>query len=129
MMGSSAKNKFLGNLIFRIKQASPEGRSDLLETFNALTLPKYFMVLTDDMIHLVYIGKETVELSRLPTMLSHTADVIWHFEPFTGIWNIAKDRTGSFQSLCPIKMGGIPERRTMSELLPSPEVDEEHEQV
>lgn len=93
-------------------------------TFNALMLPKGYMYVSDDMlVHLVIIDMKNEPAGGLKpgTLTSiagstsggfglfHGADVIWKFRPQTGIWTTTKDHTGNFESLCPIKCGGMPE--------------------
>jgi len=88
---------------------------DLVTTINALTIPRsYTYVSPDDgQIHLVVIEDASIMRmlergGRMPAGLMSGADVVWRFEPQSGVWNVIKDRTGIYESLCPIKCGGIP---------------------
>jgi hypothetical protein len=99
---------------------------DLIAEFNALMLPKgYVHVDESGLVHLVLIGnrlaKHGVSDNRvrwsfsLPAAALYTADVVWQFEPLTGLWDVLKDRTGVFQPLCPIKCGGCPAKTPVLE--------------
>jgi hypothetical protein len=79
---------------------------DLVACFNVLTLPRGYVYVDKEarLIHLVLIDLK----NSLPgMMINHEADVVWRFNPTTGLWNTTKDRTGLFEPLCPIKAGGI----------------------
>jgi hypothetical protein len=122
------KSRLALQLIREIKRVIPsELRDDYVAWFNTLTLPRaYLYVDPDGLCHLVNIRCKTQRAEGLKpgnlTMLAgssspggmgiqHSADVIWDFDPVTGIWMTTKDRTGDFERLCPIKCGGIPSRR------------------
>lgn len=112
------------------------GIAEYVAMFNALSLPSGYVYVDKDMlVHLVFIDmknvrddvgdKKSVALapgnvytysgrkskigSSSSLELEFSADVIWNFRPETGIWTTTKDRTGDFESLCPIKCGGMPE--------------------
>jgi len=121
------KSRTFATLIRTIKECFKDDRlrsgiPDYVATFNALALPKcYLYVDPDDLVHVVFIDSrpralEGDERDALPLpkiglgmQVQFSADVIWNFRPQTGMWTIAKDRTGDFESLCPIKCGGMPE--------------------
>jgi hypothetical protein len=121
------KSRTFAALIRTIKQClTADGlRSsipDYVATFNALALPKCYMYVDpNDLVHVVFIDNrqrslEGDERAALPLpklglgmQVEVSADVIWNFQPQTGMWRVTKDRTGDFQSLCPIKCGGMPE--------------------
>jgi hypothetical protein len=118
-MGLGVKAFFLQELVRQIhRTASGKERNDYIETFNALMLPKAYVHVDDaDLVHIVVIkftssingdDSSTFTLAALPLGVQHHADIIWRFDPATGLWNTLKDRTGDFSSLCPIKCGGIP---------------------
>lgn len=128
----AGKARMLGFLLRKIKEAqrAPEASvrrtvADYVETFNALSLPKcYLYVDPDGLCHVVHInckskraeGFKPGDLAAFGGAVGSSevqfgADVIWDFNPQTGIWNTTKDRTGDFQALCPMKCGGIPERK------------------
>lgn len=91
-------------------------RDRLVATFNALTLPSAYLYVDPDMLCHVVMIKSAVsdkEIKRhyphfpMSMEVSHSADVIWTFDPATGIWNTLKDRTGDFERICPLKCGGV----------------------
>lgn len=101
-----------------------------VDTFNALMIPKCYVYVDNDwLIHVVMIKGGSTDLHTrryftaiqgytklgqytfLPSTIAHTADVIWNFNATTGMWTTLKDRTGEFEKHCPIKFGGIPERK------------------
>ena len=114
-------------LLRTIKQCFKDDRlrSDIpgyVATFNALALPRcYVYIDPDDLVHVVFIDTRCGQLKGdqhaalpLPQLglgmqVEFTADVIWNFQSQTGMWTTTKDRTGVFESLCPIKCGGMPE--------------------
>ena len=119
------KSLFLGHLLRKInlirsttsEVSVKQSVTDLVNTFNALALPKgYVYICPDDMIHVVMINnslnstslQESIPLAyKLGSQVSHEADIIWDFEPMTGLWRTLKDRTGILSSLCPMKFGGF----------------------
>jgi len=123
------KSRLAHQLIREIKRVQPgELRDDYVAWFNTLTLPRaYLYVDPDGLCHVVNIRCKTQRAEGLrPGNLNfmgaststpggagvgHSADVIWDFDPVTGLWTTLKDRTGDFERLCPIKCGGIPSRR------------------
>lgn len=116
---ASVKDRMLEELIQLMRRMPPcVGRDDHVETFNALMLPRaYVHVAEDGLVHVIVIKfavdidnsrPETFATRPLPIGVQHSADVIWRFDPGTGLWNTLKDKTGAFSSLCPIKCGGIP---------------------
>jgi hypothetical protein len=86
--------------------------ADYVETFNALSIPRgYVYVDPDGLVHVVVVRQGLVKKQvqhPFGTEIGFSADVIWDFDPVTGLWNTFKDRMGTFESLCPIKCGGIP---------------------
>lgn len=107
------KARMLGWLINKIRRLGPGAGRDCIETFNALTIPRgYIYIDPDDMIHVVMLQQgamgEPLKLLDFGVFVAHEADFVWCFDPATGMWNVLKDRTGAFESLCPIKCGGIP---------------------
>jgi hypothetical protein len=114
MTKTTKRAQALGYFIGEIKRnvaSDPVVVKDNIESFNALTLPHFYVYVSNDLVHVVKLFSEDFEETQLkvpgtPIMVSHTADVIWHFNYITGIWNTIKDRLGIYQSLCPIKCGG-----------------------
>lgn len=122
MQPVAEKARALGFLIRKIKEVQKADEAsvrrtvaDYVETFNALTIPKgYVYIDPDGLVHVVVIRQGMVKKQAdrpFGTEMQFSADVIWDFDPVTGLWNTFKDRTGVFQSLCPMKCGGIPVRR------------------
>ena len=112
----AAKSRMLAELVREIRRVKPSAvRDDYVNTFNALTIPRgYLYIDPDGLVHVVMLRKGTQGPPALPSFgsaVAHSADVIWDFDPVTGLWNTLKDRTGDFEKLCPIKCGGIPSRR------------------
>src|SRR5271157_4760968 len=111
------KARMLIECYYRIKRATDRAVvDDLVTTINTLTIPRsYTFVDHAGQIHVVMIENASMmkrfeDWGRLslPTRLMHSADVVWRFNPQSGIWNVVKDRTGVYESLCPMKCGGIP---------------------
>ena len=115
------KSRMLAECFNRIKRAKRRDEvDDLVATINALMIPcSYTYVDSNTWIHVVMIENEAFlkQLDNsfaglapgLPASMHCIADVIWRFNPMTSIWNIIKDRTGTLESLCPIKCGGVPQ--------------------
>jgi len=114
MTKTTKRAQALGYFIGEIKRnvaSDPVVVKDNIESFNALTLPHFYVCVSNDLVHVVKLFSKDFEEPQLKVpgtsiMVSHTADVIWHFNYITGIWNTIKDRLGIYQSLCPIKCGG-----------------------
>jgi len=83
---------------------------DFVATFNALSLPRgYAYVDPDGLVHVIlirFVGDR--QSGTLPIGVDNAADVIWHFNPTTGMWVVVKDRTGKFARASPIRCGGFP---------------------
>ena len=122
--GWASKARTLMHLMRRIRKvlhgrapASEYSASDLVQEFNALSLPSsYLFIDANAWIHVVVIEKSRADSRAhkdLTVGQAHEADIIWSFVPETGLWTAIKDRTGgSIQSLCPIKCGGLQNRVT-----------------
>ena len=128
MTKTTKRAQALGYFIGEIKRnvaSDPVVVKDNIESFNALTLPHFYVCISNDLVHVVKLFSEDfndlvhvvklfskdfeepqLKVPGTSIMVSHTADVIWHFNYITGIWNTIKDRLGIYQSLCPIKCGG-----------------------
>jgi hypothetical protein len=92
---------------------SDEDVAECVSTFNALSIPRgYIYVDSDRVIHVVMIRRGMVNAAPAFTSFSagviYGADVVWDFDPVSGTWLTLKDRTELYESLCPIKCGGIP---------------------
>lgn len=118
--GPADRNKMLGQLIREIKWCPSDAAvPGLIETFNALSLPHgYIYVDPDQLVHVVVIrctsydelriaetqnpcGEIALSIhdwinNRMGSSVSHTADVIWRFDPTDRSWLVTKDRTGDF---------------------------------
>jgi len=118
------KARALGFLIRKIKETLRADEAavrrsvvDHIDTFNTLAIPRgYVHVDSDGLVHVVCIRhKQTASVTGgefkpkpFGTEVTFSADVIWDFDPPTGLWRTLKDRTGEFERYCPIKCGGIP---------------------
>jgi len=103
----------------KLEQSSFDRRDELVATFNALALPKYYIYVDDDWLcHVVMIkcslGADKSYYASLSAATTYSADVIWNFDSDTGMWNTLKDRTGDFEKLCPMKFGSLPVQRKMT---------------
>lgn len=83
---------------------------DLLQTFNALVMPRAYMHVDWELGKLHYViirafasigpsEPSTWAMEQLSHEVSHTVDVIWVFDPSTRIWRVMKDRLGTYDVL------------------------------
>jgi len=103
------RSRALGYFIGEIKRNTahdPVVVKDNIESFNALAMPRFYVCVSDDLVHIVKLVSDELSSNVPPLQVSYAADVIWYFNYMTGIWNVIKDRTGIFESLCPMKCGG-----------------------
>lgn len=103
--------------------------ADIVNTFNALTLPKCYIYVDDatSWIHLVSVQivpfrlvvddrgwNDMVPNELITQHVVFNVDFVWHFDAKTGLWNSVKDRTQSLSSLCPVKCGGMQQCKSHS---------------
>ena len=111
------KSRMLMTCISRIKKSTDRTViDDLVATINTLTIPRsYTYVDPDGHIHIVLIENASMmknldnweKRARILGGMFYSVDVVWRFNPQSGVWNVIKDRTGVYESLCPMKCGGI----------------------
>lgn len=102
-----SKTKYNTMLLNKLhsKELGQEDVQSIVNDFNALNLPKAFVVVAEQLVHLVFIN---MTLRGVGHAIQYIPDVIWNYESVTGTWTCTKDRTGVFESLSPFKHGGSP---------------------
>lgn len=121
----ASKSRVLGDVIRRIVRCCHSGITvpstydectDLVNTFNALALPKGFVhVNAEAQVHLVrFVAPRSTGVRQAFFVHGWSMgmlcefDFVWDFDQLGRKWYVVKDRSGVFERLCPIVGDSVP---------------------